>query len=280
MAWQIGSSTAVWVDPARRLGQQRWLHPEKYQPPLSALAAYLKPNRPWGVKLAPGVHWEALQPYFGTAEAEFIAADGELRECVLWFGPLSTCERRATVVLSDPRPCSSRLPSTEPSQAKAMAYCPAAVSLTWSGPLPTPRMGRLAKFVYLPSPAVVRAGLLDVLGLQLDAVRIDHQTTLLTSDQLRHTALATIFRVCERLPANPKKVGQVLACRHFKQLTVIQCGSSLDATKWQQIASRSLRCNPNPSAEGTSAFLLLTRDLQRSCVLIAEGISAPEPQYL
>ena len=45
-------------------------------------------------KIAPGVAWSDLTRW--DAEVEFISVEGELKECVLWFGPLRTAAFRAS----------------------------------------------------------------------------------------------------------------------------------------------------------------------------------------
>ncbi|MBY0514886.1 MAG: hypothetical protein K2P78_13345, partial [Gemmataceae bacterium] len=85
---------AAFVDPSRRSGDRRFLDPDQYQPPLGGVLARFPPGFPLAAKIAPGVAWSSLAKW--DAEVEFVSAGGELKECVLWFGPLRTVARRAT----------------------------------------------------------------------------------------------------------------------------------------------------------------------------------------
>jgi hypothetical protein len=87
---------AAFVDPDRRAGGRRHIAPRDYQPPLDTLRARLPRTPALSVELAPAVSWDDLRAY--GAEAEFLSAGGELKECVLWFGPLRTAARRATLL--------------------------------------------------------------------------------------------------------------------------------------------------------------------------------------
>jgi hypothetical protein len=273
--WPLAADQAVWVDPSRRSGQKRWLNPHKCQPPLAELMARLGPMRPWGIKLAPGVPLEALQDYSDQAEVEFIAADGQLRECVLWFGPLRRSERRASVVFpSTSTVAMATANNTLEVLPLSLTYQPLTVSLSWSGPLPPPQMGPVAAYVYQPSPAVVRAGLLDLLSQQLAMSRLHHLTTLLTSDQRLDHPLVETYRVLEQLPADRKHLRRVLPSYQPRQVTIIQCGSPIDAHAWQKIAQRALqRCDTAKHDREQALFLLLTHDCQHPCILLAERVS-------
>jgi SAM-dependent methyltransferase len=73
------------------------------------------------------------------AETEFVSLEGELKECVLWFGPLRTAGRRATLL-------------------------PTGDTLAVSAPAPAAPPGSLLAYLYDPDPAVVRAGLVSDLA--------------------------------------------------------------------------------------------------------------------
>ncbi|MBO0699464.1 MAG: hypothetical protein J2P46_13800, partial [Zavarzinella sp.] len=87
---------AAFLDPDRRPGGRRHLRIRDYAPPLDAVRARLPAGFPLGVKVAPGAPWDELRGY--DAEAEFVSVEGELKECVLWFGELKTAGRRATIL--------------------------------------------------------------------------------------------------------------------------------------------------------------------------------------
>ena len=57
---------------------------------------------------------------------------------------------------------------------------------------------------YEPAGAVIRAGAIAELGLQLGAGLLQAHVAYLTSDQLRKTPFATAFEVCEQRPFHLK----------------------------------------------------------------------------
>ena len=95
-------TTALWCDPGRRAGGRRTFTVAAYQPPLERVVGWQARTPALGVKLSPGVDLDELRGY--AAEREFISVDGELKECVLWFGPLATTGWRATALRSGAGP--------------------------------------------------------------------------------------------------------------------------------------------------------------------------------
>ena len=273
LSWaDIGAETIpLWIDPDRRRNRQRYLHPEGYQPPLSVLVSRWGTSRPWGVKLAPGLPLAAVQSYLSQAEIEFIAVGRELKECVLWFGPLRSCQRRATILLPD-MPSNNTRHSSEAGMTSGWYLGSSVVSLEANGLSPTPLYAPLGSYVYHPSPAVVRAGLLDSLAVDLNAGRLHPQTTLLTADHPRITPLADTYQVLERMPPDSRHLRRTLARYPFASVTVVQCGSSLDAALWERHCQQALR-HSLPTGISDTAFLLLTHDEKRLCLLLARRVS-------
>src|SRR5262249_25721522 len=79
---------ARFFGPGRRAGGGRRRSVAEYEPPLDTVRRWLPHVPALAVKVAPGVSRADLAGY--DAEAEFLSAGGELKECVLWFGPLRT----------------------------------------------------------------------------------------------------------------------------------------------------------------------------------------------
>ena len=87
---------AVFVDPARRGAHGRALDPRHWSPPLSFVLDVAARVAATGAKLAPGVPHTALPT---DAEAEWVSDGGDVLECALWCGPLSTGVRRRATLL-------------------------------------------------------------------------------------------------------------------------------------------------------------------------------------
>ncbi len=193
---------AAFADPARRADGRRYLDPEDYTPPLSALRARWTADFPLAVKIAPGVAQADLRSL--DAEVEFVSLGGELKECVLWFGRLRTTARRATVL-------------------------PSAVTLYAETPRDPRPLAPVGAFLYDPDPAVTRAGLVHDLAELLDAHPIDFQVQLLTTGRSAPTPFATLFAVEYSAPFHARLLRHYLRQRHVGRVTVIKRGSPADA---------------------------------------------------
>lgn len=198
----LPDARAAFADPNRRADGRRFLAPEDYGPPLSAIRGRFGAAFPLAVKVAPGV---AKSDIPTDAEAEFVSVRGELKECVLWFGPLRGAARRATL-----------LPSGD--------------TLTANGePAPVPLAEQVGAVLYDPDPAVTRAGLVAELADRLGAEAIDFEVQLLTSDVHTQTPFATAFRVELAAPFHLKNLRDYLRERQVGRVTLIKRGSPADA---------------------------------------------------
>lgn len=221
---------AAFADPGRRPGGKRTLSTDHYEPPVSALVSRFGAGFPLGVKIAPGVPRDEL-PRF-DAEAEFLTVHGELKECVLWFGPLRTATVRATVL-------------------------PGGHTIT-GNPGPA-EVGSVGEFVYDPSPAVSRSGLVSVLADTLDARQLDPDIAFLTADTLTPTPFATPYRVEDVLPFHVKRLAAWLRERQIGRVTVLKRGSTVDSDE----LTAKLKLRGDGHRE-----LILTRFAGKSVVLI------------
>ncbi len=200
---------AAFADPGRRPGGRRTLSPYDTEPPVPALLARFPRNFPLAVKVSPGVQRDALAGF--DADAEFVSLNGELKECVQWFGALRTGATRA-VVLPGPHVLSGT-------------------------PDPYGEAGEVGQYLYDPDPAVSRSALVGVLAEKLRAVQIDPGIALLTGDELVATPFASVYRVEEVLPFQPKRVGEWLKARGVGRVTPLKRGLATDTEellrKWR-----------------------------------------------
>lgn len=199
-----GEGLALFFDPGRRKGEKRLFHVSDYQPSLSVIERWLPIYPALGVKVSPGVSLAELRRY--QAEIEFISVGGELKEAVLWFGPLATARRRATLLpgrhsLADSQEDTYREPTTATNPPRG--------------------------FLYEPDPAVLRAGLVRHLAATLEAAQLDPKIAYLTADDRRETPFARAWKVEEWLPFNLKRLRQVLRQRGVGKVTVKKRGSPL-----------------------------------------------------
>lgn len=224
---------ALFFDPARRSSGGRIFSVEDYSPPLSSILGWLESYPAAGVKISPGVKLEQLQAY--DAEVEFISLRGDLKEAVLWFGPLKSAARRATV-----------LPG------------PHSMEGGFSGPLPlsTPKA-----YLYEPDPSILRAGLVAALGARLDASQLDSDIAYLTSDRLVETPFARSWTVRDWFPFTLKRLRTYLRERRIGQVVIKKRGSPLEPERLQH----ELRLH----GEG-QAVVFLTHLRGRPIVMIGE----------
>jgi hypothetical protein len=198
---QLPTVDAFFFDPARRVEGQRKFSIHDYQPPLAIVKDWLQHTPAIGVKISPGVKLEELAGY--ECEIEFISEKGELKECALWFGPLKTTTRRATLL-----PGRHTLTSSSASSPSSL-----------SSPL---------SYLYEPDPAVLRAGLVTTLAAQLDARQLDPDIAYLTSHALTPTPFARAFVIEESFPFQLKRLRERLRALRVGEVQIKKRGSPLE----------------------------------------------------
>lgn len=233
--WKAPPGALVFFDPARRAdGRRRW-NPDDYAPPLRTIEHWLPHVAGLGVKVAPGIDYDAL-PY--PCETEIVSVNGDVKEACLWFGVLRRGTRRATLL-------------------------PAGVSIPDAPVPPVPAVAPL-RYLYEPDGAVIRAHVVEQLAHQIGAAKIDDTIAFLTSDGLAHTPFAKAFAVLETMPFNLKRVRARLRDLDVGHVVVKKRGSPLDP---QQFA-KQLRL------EGTRTLtVVLTRVLGQPSVILCEPVA-------
>ena len=249
---------ALFFDPSRRSAGRRVFALAEYQPPVALLARWRAAAPAIGVKLAPGVADEDLA-WLGRAvgaefEAEFISVDGELKEAVLWFGPLGGATRRATLLRSG-----EAAPAPSGPVAATLCAQPALAPAALSEPL---------AYLYEPDPAVIRAHLVAELAQNLGAAQLDRQIAYLTAGRHDATPFARCWRVLEWQPFGLKRLRARLRALDAGPVTVKKRGSPLDT----DALARQL------SGAGARALVVvLTQVSGRPVALVCEGpLGAPE----
>lgn len=233
-------ASALFFDPARRAGHRRAFSVRSYQPPLAVIRDWLALCPAIGVKISPGVNLEELAGY--DAEVEFISLNGELKEAALWFGPLKSAARRATVL-----PGAHSLASESP-----------------ASPIRVP-VGAPQAYIYEPDAAILRAGLVQELGAMLGAAQLDPDIAYLTANKRQPTPFARVWAVEDWLPFNLKRLRAYLRQRGVGRVTVKKRGSPLQP----EALIRDLRL----SGEG-ECVLFLTHLNGDPVVIVAESLGA------
>lgn len=238
---------AAWVDPARRSGGRRVFDPRAYSPPLSFVHELAAAVPLTGAKVAPGIPHHAVPP---GAEAEWVSVGGEVKEAALWFGPLATAVRRATV-----------LPSGD--------------TLVRSGAGPPP-VGPPGEWLYEPDGAVIRAGLVAEVVAALPGGRLlDPTIAYVAADGAVATPYARAWRVTDVLPFSLARLRALLRARGVGRVTVKKRGSAVDP----EALRRQLRL----AGSGPEAVVVLTRVAGARTVLVcapptvSRAAAAPGP---
>jgi hypothetical protein len=174
---QLRGVDAVFIDPARRDGHRR-LPAGRYQPELDWCLRLAGLVPAVGIKAAPGLRRDLVPSGW---ETEFVATGRDLKEALLWSPALAGPHSRATV-----------LPSGD-------TLTPSAGSAQET-PLAAP-----GAFLFDPSPAVTRAGLVAELAQLLGAWQIDPMIAFLSADEPRLTPFARTLRVLESAPWHEKR---------------------------------------------------------------------------
>ncbi len=190
---------AVFVDPARRGPHGRALDPRQWSPPLSFVLDVAGRVAATGAKLAPGVPHPALP---ADAEAEWVSDGGDVLECALWCGPLSTGVRRRATLL------------------------PSGAALTGDGTRRAPA-GPVGRYLVEPDGAVIRAGLVAELADLVDGRLVDPTIAYVTTDAVPVTPYGTAYEVTDVLPFGVKRLRELLRQRGVGRVTVKKRGTAV-----------------------------------------------------
>lgn len=227
---------AAFADPVRRDSSRRYLDPEDYTPPLSAIRERFSGDFPLAVKIAPGVAWSSLTDF--DAEVEFLSVCGELKECVLWFGSFRTAQRRATVL-------------------------PAGVTIFADEPIPLPSVVPAQEYIFDPDPAIVRAGLASELAVKLGVDPFDYTVALFTAREPIRSPFLTTFRIEQADRFHLGRLRDHLRANRVGRITTIKRGSTIDSEKM----TRALKL------KGTEhRIIILTQHSGEETMLIGERI--------
>ena len=189
----------IHIDPDRRPGSSgRVSRIEDYVPGLDDLNHLIAQSRGGAIKVSPASNFGGKFP---QAEIELISYRGECKEATVWFGDLAREQPfRATVLPSGESIAGHPLETVAP-------------------------MMPLGRYLYDPDPAVVRAGLVDVLADRLGLSRLDASEEYLTSNQMVRSPFVQTFETIVEMPNNERDlkawlrksgIGRLeIKCRHI-----------------------------------------------------------------
>ena len=206
----------IWCDPARRelegakkARTERIFDPEAFSPPFSFVLSLARLGVPMGVKLGPGTAHEAIpspEDIAGAAnlqprvEAQWVQHAGSVVELVLWFNAAAReSVARAATMVGDAGEVLGEMTSAEP--------------LGTAAPLAAPDDGAglpvAGGYLYEPSGAVIRAGLVHDFACAVGAHRIDPRIAYLSAEHplpASYAEFAACYEVLERVPVGQKQL--------------------------------------------------------------------------
>jgi SAM-dependent methyltransferase len=185
----------AFADPARPTGRGRAFSLDAWSPPWSFAESLLAGDA--CVKTAPGIPHEMIP---AGVEAEWVSDHGEVKEAALWGGRLATVARRATVIRD------GGLATITEEDDPGADVVP------------------LARFLYEPDGAVIRAGLVTAVAAGVQGGLIDRGLAYVTADSSFRTPFARSYEVLETLPHREKQLRAALRERGVGKLTIKKRG--------------------------------------------------------
>lgn len=242
----------AWLDPARRTpgvadakGRTRRVFSlDAISPSWQRVQEVAKALPATGAKLSPAFPHAALP---AGAEAQWTSWDGEVLECVVWWGPLVRDAGRTAAVLG--RGGTPALVT----QAQADPEPPSLDSLADLGP-----------WLYEPDRAVIRAGLVGALTAATGGAELDPGVGYVSAEVARDLPFARRYAVQEAMPFNVKALRAWLRDHGVDRLTVKKRGVAVDADQLR----RQLRL---PARGRTEAVVVITRVRRQQVVLIVQA---------
>jgi len=184
----------IHVDPDRRPGSGgRAMRIEDYVPSLDVLRSLQQTARGGAIKLSPASNFGGK---FADVEIELTSLSGECKEATVWFGELAgTSPFRATVLPSGDTLAGHPLEEVAPQTT-------------------------LDRYLFDPDPAIVRAGLVDLLAVRLGVSRLDAAEEYLTGPQPVESPFVQCFAVETELPNNERQIRDALRHSSFGTLEI------------------------------------------------------------
>ncbi|MDP8269160.1 MAG: methyltransferase domain-containing protein [Candidatus Tenebribacter davisii] len=185
---------AIFIDPDRRMDSNRRINPEEYSPPFHKIMELRKITPNIAVKLSPAIDYKKLiLPVDSTLE--FISEDGVLKEILLCMGKLSNenCSRKAIL-----------LPS----------------NMTLQNSDEKIKVSEIKKYLFEPDAAIIRAGLVQELGLIINYNLIDTKLALLTGSKVTHIKFGKLYEVELIINYDLKKVRKYVRDNEIGELII------------------------------------------------------------
>lgn len=232
----------VYLDPARRTSghsnTQRLTRSEDYSPSLD-FAFSLANTHPTGIKLGPGFERDQLPEGW---EAQWVSVNGDVVELGLWSSALSRPGVGRAALIITAGGTHEMVAATDSDDAE---------------------IRELARYIYEPDGAVIRARLIGDLAREIGAHMLDPHIAYMSSDVLTQTPFAQAFEVTENLSLDVKQIRAWAKSRNIGTLEIKKRGVDIDPAEFRKKLSLSGK---------ESATLILTRIGNERMALVAQRV--------
>ena len=236
----------VFLDPARRTSGHtnttRQFNVDDWSPSLDFALASARASEAGGIKLGPGADRELIPD---DAEAQWIAVGDDVVEMGLWFGHAKRegISRSALILTPEGNH-----------------------ELVAEGDAPDAPVGELARYVYEPNGAVIRAHLIGEVARSLDGHMLDGTIAYITTDTPAITAFARGFEILESTNVDARAISRVLAAHEIGRVEIKKRGIDIDPAEFRK------RLTLTGSRDGV---VILTRVGGKRLALIARRLTEP-----
>ena len=241
----------AWLDPARRTPgvadvsgrTRRVFRLDAISPSWEQVQEVARALPATGAKLSPAFPHAALP---AGGEAQWTSWDGEVLECVVWWGPLVRQSGRTAAVLG-------------------RGGVQAVVTEPQADPDPEPlsSLAELGPWLYEPDRAVLRAGLVGAVTAATGGAELDAGVGYVCAPGPHDLPFARRYAVLEAMPFNVKALRAWLRDHGIDRLTVKKRGVTLDADQLRH----QLRL---PARGRTEAVVVITRVRSQQVVLVVQ----------
>ncbi|WP_461187324.1 THUMP-like domain-containing protein [Arthrobacter sp. Z4-13] len=240
----------VWLDPARRVtstsGTKRIWDPEAFSPPLSFVQSVAASGRAVGVKMGPGMPHDSVP---AGCEAQWVSVSGDVTEVALWFNSVQRPGiRRAALVLGSGG-------AAEITSGEDFGAGPAAP------------VGPVEGYLYEPDGAVIRAGLVADVALQLGGQLVDEHIAYICAPKLVDTPFARAYKVLDVMPYNVKALKAWVKAEGIGVLDIKKRGTAVTP---EELRKQLLPAGKK--AGNKTATLVLTRIGEDRVVIVVEPV--------
>jgi hypothetical protein len=199
----------------------------------------LADTHPTGIKLGPGFDRDHLPEGW---EAQWVSVNGDVVELGLWSPGLSRPGvGRAALVMT----------SKGAHEMVAASDSEDAV------------LGDIARYIYEPDGAVIRARLIGDVAREVGAHMLDPHIAYMSSDVLVETPFAHGFEITEKLPLDVKQIRAWAQSHNIGTLEIKKRGVDIDPAEFRKKLSLSGK---------DSATLILTRIGDERMALVAQRV--------